>query len=66
MCDVLLQEGDMSRLIDLLSTIAKDFIGRSEKILRAQAHVAFHAALDDARKFPQVYKILETHTFSQQ
>lgn len=66
MCDVLLQEGDMPRLVDLLATVAKDFMGRSEKILRAQAHVAFHAALDDPRKFPQVYKILETNNFSSQ
>ncbi|ODN05666.1 Homeobox protein six1b, partial [Orchesella cincta] len=66
MCDVLLQEGDLSRLVDLLSSVGKEFIGKSEKILRAQAHVAFHAALQDARKFPQVYKILETNSFSPQ
>ncbi len=66
MCDVLLQEGDMPRLVDLLATIAKDFVGRSEKILTAQAHVAFHAALEDPRKFPQVYNILERHAFSPQ
>ncbi|CAL8110678.1 unnamed protein product [Orchesella dallaii] len=66
MCDVLLQEGEMSRLVDLLSSVGKEFIGKSEKILMAQAHVAFHAALQDARKFTQVYKILETNTFSPQ
>jgi len=66
MCDVLLQEGDISRLVDLLSSVGKEFIGKSEKILRAQAHVAFHAAMQDARKFPQVYKILESNSFSPQ